>query len=803
MKTIALAALFSASATAATINLDLPPGDYMLVPVAPYAVVTLQSVPIDPPEPLDTDSDGIADDADQCPTVAGVAPDGCPVVDPPQASVLLDAIRAAAPAQHATEVTFAKIAGSDVDVFADCADYSYGDTVKCAYSWKAFTAYSGGAWDWDHGRLALMANGGHYDYGGNELYIGQLTSTGGVLGVDWSMPIPPQPLTEGNCGYPIYGPGSDHTYAGPQYIPTRDEFWNMVATVPFPRASHCPLDVYDVTPGKGGWTTDGATWTKVSDASEGLANYPRACYLPTIDRVVVLGATRRYMIDPSDGEYSVTQIPLNIDGYVSSAGAFDTAADGDICYEYIYKKGITGYRYSIDGTADKVFRSQSDIMLVPSLSVDHMGNLVVIGVNGYAKYINVATGEEIDISGPTGIEDGEGKGYIYGKFDLVPGLPCIGVGIADGRRGMFLATLPASVCDMSGGQPVADSQQRESPVINAPSTIVGTTEPFMDQCRQAGVIFCDPLSTHGPYEVRGGVISEVPNDDGSNGIPVTQDWRAWRRVKSYGSGDLVEYDPVLDALKLTKTDSAASSGIFATNFSRDLSKQFGEGDAFAAEWQVRYNCEYVYADCDRTSSTYKTARRPFMNRDGSTQGSKIAIIAEGDLPGVPAGACDVIQVVVNTDFGTLRAFSDCGKYLKMETMTGMAGGSYQFERSTGADYSCLRYPVTDPKTAESWEEDGVGPNCAMLEPEQWLTMRVVMHVGHWGTQDTRFQLFYALEGEPLREVIDQQIMVRAPDGFIGYGKIHLQMHSTGAVTGSGDPDRIAWYRNLIITDLNG
>ena len=45
--------------------------------------VTIASAPPPPPPPVDTDGDGFADSVDACPTVAGVAPDGCPVVTPP------------------------------------------------------------------------------------------------------------------------------------------------------------------------------------------------------------------------------------------------------------------------------------------------------------------------------------------------------------------------------------------------------------------------------------------------------------------------------------------------------------------------------------------------------------------------------------------------------------------------------------------------------------------------------------------------------------------------------------------------
>lgn len=46
------------------------------------ATITVAAAP-PPPPPADTDGDGFADSVDACPAVAGVAPDGCPVVTPP------------------------------------------------------------------------------------------------------------------------------------------------------------------------------------------------------------------------------------------------------------------------------------------------------------------------------------------------------------------------------------------------------------------------------------------------------------------------------------------------------------------------------------------------------------------------------------------------------------------------------------------------------------------------------------------------------------------------------------------------
>lgn len=50
---------------------------------ADRGIRTAATLPPPPPPPVDTDSDGIPDTADACPTVPGAQPDGCPVPPPP------------------------------------------------------------------------------------------------------------------------------------------------------------------------------------------------------------------------------------------------------------------------------------------------------------------------------------------------------------------------------------------------------------------------------------------------------------------------------------------------------------------------------------------------------------------------------------------------------------------------------------------------------------------------------------------------------------------------------------------------
>lgn len=156
--------------------------------------------------------------------------------------------------------------------------------------------------------------------------------------------------------------------------------------------------------------------------------------------------------DPTDG---YTETIGRKSGWFSGSGKFDSAMDQhrDICYYYHKNTGIVGLHYDPNtGESRKVFKSETLSLYVPSLTVEHStGNLVIVGPAGLVTHIDVSTGVDQDISATDGIgipDTGTGSHYIYGKFDLIEKIPCVGVGLSDAREGVYLMTLPGSVCSM-------------------------------------------------------------------------------------------------------------------------------------------------------------------------------------------------------------------------------------------------------------------------------------------------------------------------------------------------------------------
>jgi len=716
---------------------------------------------------------------------------------------MISAILAMAPEQHPTEARFVKIPGSEIDVLVGSNEFPFCD-------------WTGGAWNFDDWEFANPAGGGHGDYGGNELYVANLLATDGELSVKWSRPLDPHPLQNegGACGPPTVGPVASHTYASVLWINKQREYFHLT-TGGWPATTACQGKNADGIPknanissARGAWTTDKASWTR---RNGGAHDYPRAFYDRTFNKVVLFGQTGSgdIAIYDADNNYAVTIQDRS--QWFSGAGAFDSAYDINkrIGYFYHNQTGVEGWRYNNStGRVGRVFAPIGPELVVHSLSVEQStGDLVIVNASpkGQVKIIRPDTRQILDVSATdgSGIPPSTAVGnLVFGKFDMIEKMPCVGVGMADPRNGVFLMTLPANICTMAVAEPV--------PEPNEPPPVASS--PFIERCKDNAVVFCDPLSTTGPYSKdENGDLVVLTNPDGSQGVPSKTWWRQWRGVQQFGANGeaSARYDPVMDALKVVMPPNHASSGLFTTNFSKNLRTQFKDGDTFRIEFQVRYNCDFIYTDCDSSSPSYKTDRRPIVNEDGTVQGSKLAIVGEGDaVVGESANACVVIQLVPYGNTGhTLGVFHNCGKYQALRKWTGkIIGGSSQYDWQSGGDYSCLWMPDDQTRAFASWKAGGTGPNCAQFEPDQWMTFAMTVTIGEWqrdwtGPKKSRVKMELGYEGQPLKTVFDMPAYLSPPDSrYIGYGKIWLQFHSTKAKPGDR-PEYVAWYRNLIVSKV--
>jgi hypothetical protein len=269
-------------------------------------------------------------------------------------------------------------------------------------------------------------------------------------------------------------------------------------------------------------------------------------------------------------------------------------------------------------------------------------------------------------------------------------------------------------------------------------------------------------------------------------------------VKASGTGSLKFDYPQLSG--------SGGGGNFTTNFSKDLSVTFGEGDTFYIQFRIRYSCDFIYVDCDPASPAYKTVRRAFRSVGGGTTSAKSFILAGGDpAPGVSADACTWLQIVGVHGFDhRMGGYHSCGWYAGFEEPTGSKPfGSTQWTYQPGGDYECWLVPNESSPEKHSWGY--TGPNCWKLDSDKWMTIQIKLAIGEWqpdrsGPKTNRVTIWVAHEGEPQTVVIDHDFYNRGPETPEGeYGKIWLLPFMTGKDPSEVHPTAHVWYDELIVS----
>lgn len=426
------------------------------------------------------------------------------------------------------------------------------------------------------------------------------------------------------------------------------------------------------------------------------------------------------------------------------------------------------------------------------------------------------------------------KRLVQGKFDWDDDAQaCIGASHANQGLWVYKPVLANSPPPDPDPEPTPDPTPDPTP---------GDSASFDERCNAAGVVFCDPIDTAGPWGVdANGTRRLMPNPDGTEGIPTQTWWENWRGIGWHGDNK-----PTLDAsigegggsLRMTIHSGMASNGagMYTTNFSDDLSQRFAEGDTFFVQYRVRYSCTAMYMDCDPSSPTYKTEPRLYDSTEGGKTGFKVSIIGSGDPyaenRGKSSGSCtDLEMVLLRNQYGNFRGYHNCGWYAGWEVqasrMEGFPGDLpypvYGYDYVTNvsryaegggyvgrieAGLFCPRGPWQDENGV--WREAGdPAPTCFDAEPDEWITIQMQITVGTWQPDATwppnsHVKVWVAREGQP-------QVLLQAVDMFnrgpIGneypdasyYGKIWLLPHLYKKSPDEVHDEAHVWYDSLIVS----
>jgi hypothetical protein len=304
---------------------------------------------------------------------------------------------------------------------------------------------------------------------------------------------------------------------------------------------------------------------------------------------------------------------------------------------------------------------------------------------------------------------------------------------------------------------------------------------FATRCAQPGVVKCvgfDDVSdfsngsggTNGAYGFNSGILPPWGTSDYN---------RATRDTNVRASGN--------SALRFTipANSGSDSSGSYFTNFSNDLSVQFGAGQEFYVQWRQRFSPEFL------------------NTKFAGGGGWKQVIVGTGDQPGKTYSSCTALELPVQNTYhrGFPVIYNSCtgsashGPYHPFEEP--YQAYDFKLQNARPAPY-CLYSQSNSSYFAPSG-------NCFGYVANEWMTFQ--MHVKLGARVGDEFKgsyvtLWAAREGKP-SELLFNWGPYNLTAGQAGenqrYGKIWLLPYNTDKSAGTTNPVSYTWYDELIIS----
>lgn len=320
-----------------------------------------------------------------------------------------------------------------------------------------------------------------------------------------------------------------------------------------------------------------------------------------------------------------------------------------------------------------------------------------------------------------------------------------------------------------------------TPVVPVTPVPVAATS-FETRCAQPGVMKCvgfdDPADfnigaggTSGAYGMNSGFF---PPSGTSNYMLATRD----TTVKASGNSSLKFTVPA--------NSGADTSGSYFTNFSDDLSVQFGENSEFFVQWRQRFSPEFI------------------NTKFAGGGGWKQVIIGTGDQPGESYSSCSALETVVqNTnERGFPQMYNSCdgsashGPYDAFEELV----PPYDYKLQNGRPApSCL---YSQGPTSSYFPPTG---NCFGYFANEWMTFQVRIQTGprvNGEFVNSHVMMWMAREGKPSELVMDwgpYNLTAGSAATNQKYGKVWLLPYHTGKDPSVTNPVAYTWYDELIIS----
>lgn len=326
------------------------------------------------------------------------------------------------------------------------------------------------------------------------------------------------------------------------------------------------------------------------------------------------------------------------------------------------------------------------------------------------------------------------------------------------------AMLVMTACG-EGGTSAADL----SAATATPSS--AATLDFNKRCAQPGVIRCvgfdKPADIKGKYGQPSGIMAGTsePTLDAN--------------IKASG----------MSSLKFTipPYSGANTSGNYFTNFTDDLSVQFGENQEFFVQWRQRFSRAFL-------ETQYKGGG-----------GWKHVIIGTGDQPRKPYASCTALELVVQN-------YYQKGFPILYNSCTGSTShGPYHLfqEPVPPTDFKLQNRRPTPYCLYSQGRSSHLPPtgNCFGYFADEWMTFQVRIKTGPRVNDefvDSYVSLWMARENQPSELVINwgpYKLSAGSPAENQRYGKVWLLPYHTGKDSSEAHPVGHTWYDELIISRL--
>jgi hypothetical protein len=234
----------------------------------------------------------------------------------------------------------------------------------------------------------------------------------------------------------------------------------------------------------------------------------------------------------------------------------------------------------------------------------------------------------------------------------------------------------------------------------------------------------------------------------------------------------------------------------------DNSSQFGEGDTFFVQFQVRLSCTMLFRDCDPASPRHRKQRRVYRSSGGGKTSFKVSIINGGDHPDLPypVNSCTAQHLVLIEGWnGIIAGYHSCGLYDGHYTMVGHERGSelWDFQPKKPGDPGgrCLNR-----------NENEASVECVVWPADEWVTITQQVTIGKWArdlndpARSSNVRIWMQRRGDKPVLVIDYDRNLLAPEKpFMKYGKIWLLPFMTDKDPLEDLPEAYMWFDELIVS----